>query len=135
MYVCTLSLLASRWGGGGGVYGTLFTVYLLSTAHQRGRAGGGWEEGQRTLSQPLQTGYRHVHSPVSNKSQNNGAVEVGSVEVGGVSSQDDEASYTEQERRLVEEITTPGGVRAAPPRERLNAFVNRSVSLVCLLSS
>ena len=63
-----------------------------------------------------------MHSPVANKSQNNGAIEVGGV------SQDDEATYTEQERRLVEEITAPGGVRAAPPRERLNAFVNRSAT-------
>ena len=38
----------------------------------------------------------------------------------------DEEESTEQERLLVEEITAPGGVRAAPPKERLNAFVNRS---------
>ena len=44
---------------------------------------------------------------------------------GGVA-RNDEASYTEQERLLVEEITAPGGVRAAPPRESLNAFINRS---------
>ena len=43
--------------------------------------------------------------------------------------QDDEASCTEQERLLVEEITAPGGVRAAPPRERLNAFINRSANV------
>ena len=85
-------------------------------------------------SQPLRSGYRHVHSPVANKSQNNGSVNV----VGGVSggvARDQEASYTEQERLLVEEITAPGGVRAAPPRESLNTFITRSaitvISLIC----
>lgn len=98
-----------------------FLVY--SSARQRGRAGGGWDEGRReTLSQPLQTGYRHVHSPVNNTSQNNGGVKAGPV---GVAT-DEEASCTEQERLLVEEITAPGGVRAAPPRDRLNAFIARS---------
>ena len=33
----------------------------------------------------------------------------------------------EQERLLVEEITAPGGVRAAPPRDVLNNFITRSV--------
>ena len=36
-----------------------------------------------------------------------------------------EQSSTEQERRLVEEITAPGGVKAAPPREVLAAFITR----------
>ena len=95
------------------------------SGHERGRAGGGWGDGNDALSsspsQSLRSGYRHVHSPIGNKSQNNGTVGV----VGGVA-RDQEASYTEQERLLVEEITAPGGVKAAPPRESLNAFINRS---------
>ena len=104
----------------------LFFCFFLFSGHERGRAGGGWgdgnEAGSSSSSQPLRSGYRHVHSPVTNKSQSNGAL-------GGVSggvARDQEASYTEQERLLVEEITAPGGVRAAPPRESLNTFVNRS---------
>ena len=31
----------------------------------------------------------------------------------------------EQERRLVEEITTPGGIKPAPPRDSLNNFISR----------
>lgn len=95
----------------------------MCVARQRGRAGGGWGAGDgrdTTRSQPLQTGYRHVHSPVNNTSQNNGTADGRGV------SRDEEASYTEQERLLVEEITAPGGVRAAPPRESLNTFINRS---------
>ena len=37
-----------------------------------------------------------------------------------------EQTQTEQERRLVDDITAPGGVRAAPPRESLNTFITRS---------
>ena len=99
---------------------------LVFSGHERGRAGGGWgdkDDLSSSLNQPLHTGYRHVHSPVANKSQSNGAVNVRGVS-GGVA-RDEEASYTEQERRLVEEITAPGGVRAAPPRESLNTFINR----------
>lgn len=95
------------------------------SGHERGRAGGGWGDGNdassSSPSQSLRSGYRQVHSPIGNKSQNNGTVGV----VGGVA-RDQEASYTEQERLLVEEITAPGGVKAAPPRESLNAFINRS---------
>ena len=102
---------------------------LFCLGHERGRAGGGWDDGNNSsLSQPLHTGYRHVHSPVANKSHNNGAVNVGGVS-GGVA-RDEEASYTEQERLLVEEITAPGGVRAAPPRESLNTFINRYNNII-----
>ena len=99
----------------------------MCLARQPGRAGGGWDDGRETLAQPLQTGYRHVHSPVNNTVQNNGGMDTKV----GVSR--DEEESTEQERLLVEEITAPGGVRAAPPKERLNAFVNRSAStpLLC----
>lgn len=31
----------------------------------------------------------------------------------------------EQERRLVDQITTPGGVRVAPNREEMSSFLNR----------
>ena len=31
----------------------------------------------------------------------------------------------EQERRLVEEITAPGGIKPAPPRDALNNFIIR----------
>lgn len=105
-----------------------YSNFYLCSGHERGRAGGGWGDGNEASSSPsqsLRSGYRHVHSPVSNQPQNNGAVNV----VGGVSggmARDQEASYTEQERLLVEEITAPGGVRAAPPRESLNTFINRS---------
>ncbi len=36
-----------------------------------------------------------------------------------------EQQKTEQERRLVEGITAPGGVRAAPPKDSMNTFINR----------
>ena len=106
----------------------IYFCSFLFSGHERGRAGGGWgdgnEAGSSSPSQPLRSGYHHVHSPIANKSQNNGAVNV----VGGMA-RDQEASYTEQERLLVEEITAPGGVRAAPPRESLNTFINRSDNL------
>lgn len=35
------------------------------------------------------------------------------------------AVNNEQERKLVDEITAPGGVRAAPSRELLTTFVTR----------
>ena len=38
-----------------------------------------------------------------------------------------EQNSIEQEQRLVDDITAPGGVRAAPPRESLNKFVARYV--------
>ena len=38
-----------------------------------------------------------------------------------------EESSTEQEQRLVDEITAPGGVKIAPPKENLNRFVARYV--------
>ena len=41
----------------------------------------------------------------------------------------DEERNTEQERRLVDDITAPGGVKAAPPRDSLNRFISRSHSL------
>ena len=31
----------------------------------------------------------------------------------------------EQERKLVEDITTPGGIRVAPPKEDLVRFISR----------
>ncbi len=30
---------------------------------------------------------------------------------------------------MVEDITAPGGVRAAPPKESMNIFINRSVGV------
>ena len=36
---------------------------------------------------------------------------------------------TEQERRLVDDITAPGGVKAAPPRDTLSTFISRLASL------
>ncbi|XP_019852480.1 PREDICTED: AP-4 complex accessory subunit tepsin-like [Amphimedon queenslandica] len=38
----------------------------------------------------------------------------------------------EQERRLVDQITTPGGVRVAPNREEMSSFLNRCKSLDCI---
>ena len=32
---------------------------------------------------------------------------------------------TEQERKLVDDITAPGGIKAAPPRDSLNRFIAR----------
>jgi hypothetical protein len=41
-------------------------------------------------------------------------------------------SGIEQEQKLVDDITAPGGVRAAPPRESLNKFITRWVlELIC----
>ena len=34
----------------------------------------------------------------------------------------------EQEKKLVAEITAPGGVKAAPPRDMLASFITRSVN-------
>ena len=39
-----------------------------------------------------------------------------------------EDQNTEQERMLVDDITAPGGVKAAPPRDSLNKFISRFVS-------
>ena len=35
------------------------------------------------------------------------------------------AGSGDREKMLVEEITAPGGVRAAPPRDVLNTFITR----------
>ena len=35
----------------------------------------------------------------------------------------------EQERKLVDEITAPAGVRAAPPKEDLKTFISRYIYL------
>lgn len=36
-----------------------------------------------------------------------------------------EQTSIQQEQKLVDDITAPGGVRAAPPRESLNVFITR----------
>ena len=36
-----------------------------------------------------------------------------------------EERNTEQECRLVDDITAPGGIKAAPPRDSLNSFISR----------
>lgn len=80
-----------------------------------GRAGGGWDEAPDSSPETI-----HVprQNPTSTEEPQN-------------DSQDLEAVSTEQEKRLVDEITAPGGVRAAPPREMLSSFVSRCKVLDC----
>lgn len=40
------------------------------------------------------------------------------------------SGHSEQERKLVDEITAPGGVRTAPTREAMTTFINRYVTCI-----
>ena len=82
-----------------------------------GKAGGGWDEPVSTSNPSPSVTYRTEQ--VQEEEPQNGHQDLADVE----------ATSTEQERRLVEEITAPGGIKVAPPRELLTVFVTRCRTL------
>ncbi len=80
-----------------------------------GKAGGGWDDGPDSSPET-------IHVPRQNPTL---------IEEPQNDNHDLEEVSTEQERRLVDEITAPGGVKAAPPREMLASFINRCRVLDC----
>lgn len=105
---------------------------LCITAHERGHAGGGWGGSN---DQSTQSGYKSqwsaskYHQASNYHQQRDEEEEVEEQREHLSSTGEDlsgyEQSSIEQEQRLVDEITAPGGVRAAPPRESLNKFITR----------
>eukprot|EP00731_Ephydatia_muelleri_P028429 Em0020g73a len=94
------------------------TESLLGREHVSGYAGGGWDSHTTQLSAPT----RREETVKSDMSSSAG---IQSKSAGGSGG----GSGGEQERLLVEEITAPGGVRAAPPRDVLNNFITRCKTL------
>ncbi len=80
-----------------------------------GKAGGGWDDHADSSPEII-----HVprHEPTLIEEPQN-------------DDHDLESTSTEQEKRLVDDITAPGGVKAAPPREMLIKFVSRCRVLDC----
>ncbi len=112
----------------------LFSSSVLG--HERGQAGGGWGTDDDHSRSTSQSGYKPATSQWSSSSYREQRTAAG----GGEEVEEDlrehlsstgedlssyEQSSIEQEQRLVDDITAPGGVRAAPPRESLNAFITR----------
>lgn len=118
-----------------GVHTPLSSPNPLGAAHERGHAGGGWSNGgsdpqssQSGQFRPTPTTSSHHHHHHHHHDDDDGDDDV---EEHLSSTGEDLSSYEqtsiEQEQRLVDDITAPGGVRAAPPRESLNKFVARCV--------
>lgn len=104
-----------------------FVLFFLGTlAHERGQVGGGWG----TSDQPQLTTKSSKWSATSYRAAAAAEEEEEEEQREHLSSTgEDLSSYeqtsTEQEQRLVDEITAPGGVKIAPPKESLNRFVAR----------
>jgi hypothetical protein len=84
---------------------------LEGAPHRSGEAGGGW--GTNTNPPPPPPPPQPVPEQVVREDNH--------VET----TEDYEDRNTEQERRLVDDITAPGGIKAAPPRDSLNKFISR----------
>ncbi len=82
-----------------------------------GVAGGGWEDAPDSSPETIRVPRNNPTFTAEEASQSDSLAL--------------EAISTEQERRLVDEITTPGGIKAAPPREMLASFVSRCRVLDC----
>lgn len=104
--------------------GWIFTCSFSLTAHEPGHAGGGWGESEDSpQQQPRAAHYRH--KPTSQWSYQREEDEREHLSSTGQDLSVYEESSIEQEQRLVDDITAPGGVRAAPPRDTLNKFISR----------
>lgn len=111
----------------------------VSVAHERGQAGGGWGTDEDQSHSTSQSGYKSSRSQWSSSNYHERQAAARGNEEEELkehlsSTGEDLSSYEqtsiEQEQRLVDDITAPGGVRAAPPRESLNAFITRFVGVV-----
>ena len=96
-------------------------------AHERGQAGGGWSsKDQPTSYKPTTTTTKQQWTPPQLRLADEEEEREHLSSTG-----EDLSSYghtgIEQEQKLVDDITAPGGVRAAPPRESLNKFITRWV--------
>ncbi|CAI8016846.1 hypothetical protein GBAR_LOCUS10307 [Geodia barretti] len=87
--------------------------------HRSGEAGGGWgyspDQPSSSVPQP---------PPVFEETAAQPEQHYPSLAIA-----ESEDRNTEQERRLVDDITAPGGVKAAPPRDTLSTFISRCKAL------
>ena len=114
-------------GGTGMVLGVcespLIVPFGSPTAHERGQAGGGWSSDDHQTSQtsykPTTKQWAPTNYPQEYEEEREHLSSTG----------EDLSRYRqsgiEQEQKLVDDITAPGGFRAAPPRESLNKFITR----------
>ncbi|XP_064406565.1 uncharacterized protein LOC135351492 isoform X2 [Halichondria panicea] len=88
---------------------------ITGKGHVTGKAGGGWDDHADSSPETVRV---PRHEPTLIEEPQNGGHDL-------------ESTSTEQEKRLVDDITAPGGIKAAPPREMLVKFVSRCRVLDC----
>ena len=120
------------------LYSHTHTHTHTHTAHRSGEAGGGWGNSDTHTQQLTTPSLPVTTDPQISQLQDNHIVtteqyvllhhSINRCTLLFLVSQfcRDEDRNTEQERRLVDDITAPGGVKAAPPRDSLNKFISRS---------